>query len=99
LEGKRGKGRLYGTSKLEEVGNGLKIDINPINVFIGFPHFSTPFIPTPPPLPYARTDINDTMMAISAATLYNQGSLSSQLPANSDPLIPKEPAGQNSQGW
>ena len=70
-----GKGRFYGTHKLEEVGDGLKIGIQPCQCVYLISTFSSPLL-FPLFFPFPQADINETLMAISTATLYIQGSLS-----------------------
>lgn len=84
--------------KLEEVGDGLKIGIQPGQRVHLISTFSYPLY-SYSSFPFPQTDMNDTLMAISAATLYIQGSLSSPAASSSDSLNPEEPTGQSSQGW
>lgn len=72
---KRG-GRFYGTDKLEEVGDGLKLGIQSCQCVHLISTFSY-LLYSHSSFPFPQMDINDTLMAISAATLYAQGSLSS----------------------
>lgn len=86
-----GGGKFYGTNKLEEVGDGLKIGIQSCQCVYLISTLSY-LLYSQSSLPFPQTDIHDTLMAISAATLYIQGSLSS--PAAGQLWSPK-PRGTN----
>ena len=91
LDRQEGDGRFYGTDKLEEIGDGWKFGIQSCQCVYLISTFSYPLY-SHSSFPIPQTDRHNTLMAISAATLYIQESLSS--PAAGQLWSPK-PRGTN----